>query len=112
MNDELQSSRSPAKGRGRLPAALRRPPALRQFIIHHSSFLVTRVFSLPFTGLTLGGVRSLRRLAFVGAAGDGTGSRAGGSTVRRGFAVALRFSSCLFRLSSSSVADALSFADA
>src|SRR2546423_14222360 len=112
MNDELQSSRRPARGRGRLPAALRRPPALRQFIIHHSSFLVTRVFSLPFTGLTLGGVRSLRRLAFCGASGDCTGSTAGGSTRRRRFALALRFSPCLCPLSSSSVADALSFADA
>src|SRR5438045_4889553 len=112
MNDELQSSYSPAKGRGRLPAALRRPPALRQFIIHHLSFLVSRVFSLPFTGLTLGGVRSLRRLAFGGASGDGTGSTAGGSTRRRRFALALRFSSGFCRLSSSSVADALSFARA
>src|SRR2546423_13664805 len=107
MNDELQSSRRPARGRGRLPAALRRPPALRQFIIHHSSFLVTRVFSLPFTGLTLGGVRSLRRFVFCGALGGCTGSPGGGVAPRAGVAAGLAVSPSVLSRSLSSPCVAL-----
>ena len=70
------------------------------------------MFSLLFTGFTFGGVRSLRRLAFGGASGNGTGSTAGGSTWRRRFALALRFSSGFCRLPSSSAVDSFSFARA